>query len=293
MKVRKAVAVMLLIPLLILYGCPQSSATLTSVVPNVIPAGSPSTQIKLSGTGFVQGATVVWNEGSIVPLATTFVDSKDLVATVPANLLTKEGTASVFAAQGSGQNQTATQALTITIGNVLPTLTGCAPCHVIVGSPSPTLTLTGTNFNSSSVVNWTVGTTVTPLSTTLVSSTSLTAVVPTSLYTSAGSSKLSVANGGTGGGSSASLNFTIVAQLAIGTTSLPAGTLGVAYTATLSATGGTSPYTWSITSGSLPAGLTLGSTTGVISGTPTAAGSSSFTIQVVDSTGALARRVIR
>jgi hypothetical protein len=60
--------------------------------------------------------------------------------------------------------------------------------------------------------------------------------------------------------------------------------VNTAYAAvTLAATGGVTPYTWSISSGSLPAGLSLNSSTGTISGTPTTAGLSSFTIQVADS----------
>jgi hypothetical protein len=81
---------------------------------------------------------------------------------------------------------------------------------------------------------------------------------------------------------SQALSITINAALtppSITTTSLPSGTQNTAYSATLTATGGTTPYIWSIVSGSLPAGLTL-SSTGVISGTPSATGSASFTAQV-------------
>ncbi len=70
--------------------------------------------------------------------------------------------------------------------------------------------------------------------------------------------------------------------LSITTGSLPDGVQGTAYGATLTAAGGTTPYTWSIVSGSLPAGLTLASGTGTISGTPAAAGTSVFTAQVTD-----------
>jgi Putative Ig domain len=72
--------------------------------------------------------------------------------------------------------------------------------------------------------------------------------------------------------------------LKITTTSLPNGSLGAVYpSTTLQATGGVQPYTWTITMGSLPPGLTL--TNGVISGTPTGTttGTSSFTVQVSDS----------
>ena len=73
------------------------------------------------------------------------------------------------------------------------------------------------------------------------------------------------------------------ASITVTTTSLPSGTVGSGYSQqlTLTASGGMSPYTWSVSAGALPAGLGL-STTGVISGTPTTAGTASFTVQVVD-----------
>lgn len=71
--------------------------------------------------------------------------------------------------------------------------------------------------------------------------------------------------------------------LAVTTTSLPSGTQHHAYSETLAATGGYPSYTWSVTAGSLPAGLSLNDSTGVISGTPTGSGLSSFTVQVEDS----------
>ena len=71
-------------------------------------------------------------------------------------------------------------------------------------------------------------------------------------------------------------------KLTITTTGLAAGKNGTSYSASLSASGGTPGYTWSIASGSLPAGLTI-SSAGVISGTPTASGTSTFTVAVKDS----------
>jgi len=83
-----------------------------------------------------------------------------------------------------------------------------------------------------------------------------------------------------------SFSFTIAAASSqppsVTTTSLPGGTVGSAYSATLGATGGTIPYTWSISAGTLPAGLNLTASSGVISGTPTSAGNSSFTVRVKD-----------
>ncbi len=69
--------------------------------------------------------------------------------------------------------------------------------------------------------------------------------------------------------------------ISIGQSALPQGTVGTAYSTTLSAIGGTAPYgTWTLTSGTLPAGLTLNASTGVISGTPTATASPATTLTV-------------
>jgi len=84
---------------------------------------------------------------------------------------------------------------------------------------------------------------------------------------------------------SANLSITINpgSPLQIQTTGLPAGSEVTMYAATLSARGGVQPYTWSISTGNLPGGLTLSGSTGAITGTPTATGAFSFTVEVTDS----------
>ena len=71
--------------------------------------------------------------------------------------------------------------------------------------------------------------------------------------------------------------------LAITTTSMSDGRVGIAYKQTLAATGGLTPYNWAVASGSLAPGLLLSS--GTISGTPTLAGEFSFSIRVTDGVG--------
>jgi len=71
-------------------------------------------------------------------------------------------------------------------------------------------------------------------------------------------------------------------QLTITSTSLPDGVVGTSYSATLTATGGTGSYTWSISSGSLPDGISLDPSTGNLSGTPTTSGQANFVVQVTD-----------
>ena len=105
--------------------------------------------------------------------------------------------------------------------------------------------------------------------------------------------------GGGGGGSSlgtfvsltsatasVTISYTTTATLSIDTSSpLPGGTNGHFYSTTLSASGGTPGYTWSLASGSLPAGLHL-SSGGTISGTPSANGTKTFTVRVTDAVSA-------
>lgn len=69
---------------------------------------------------------------------------------------------------------------------------------------------------------------------------------------------------------------------------LSTGVVGTQFSASLIATNGTSPYTFTLTGGALPPGLFLNAGTGVIQGTPTAAGTYSYTVQVTDSLGATA-----
>ncbi|HEX3873932.1 MAG TPA: putative Ig domain-containing protein [Solirubrobacteraceae bacterium] len=82
--------------------------------------------------------------------------------------------------------------------------------------------------------------------------------------------------------------LTVVAAPALGFATPPAGEVGVAYSDRLTESGGTGPFVWSVSGGSLPAGLSLAPSTGLITGTPSASATSSFTIQVKDANNQVA-----
>src|SRR6202045_1947691 len=88
-----------------------------------------------------------------------------------------------------------------------------------------------------------------------------------------------VAGSATSGGATLTVNAASTPQIT--TAQLAGGTVAGSYSATLSASGGSTPYTWSLASGTLPNGLALNAA-GSISGTPSLAGSFSFTVQVKD-----------
>jgi len=162
-------------------------------------------------------------------------------------------------------------------GGPAPTLTSIAvtpanPTNVVGATQQFTATGTysdGSTQNLSSRVTWTS------------SKTAVATVNTNGLATAAtaGSTTISAALSGLTG----STTLTVQAvPLVMSTTSMPTGTVSVAYSATLLATGGTTPYTWGIASGTLPGGLALNTATGAIAGTPTNAGTFSFTARVSD-----------
>jgi hypothetical protein len=90
--------------------------------------------------------------------------------------------------------------------------------------------------------------------------------------------------GGTAGSGSQGYSLTIqLPTLVLAPAAVPGGTAGTAYSQVITASGGTVPYTYSLSAGALPNGVTLASD-GTISGTPTEAGSFGFTVAVADAT---------
>ena len=265
------------------FASASNGATLTSLGPNGATVGGPTFTLTVNGSSFVSGATVQWN-GS--PLSTSFVNGTQLTATVPGSLIANTGSASVTVVN---PGSTASNALTFSINPVVvggPVITSLSPGASVAGGPTFDLTVLGSNFLSTGGI-FTAGPTVqwngSPLVTTFVNGTQLTATVPGTLITNVGTASITVQN--PGGGVSNPATFTIAATSSPLTITapqtLPIGAVGTLYSQSLSVLGGIPPYSWSLVSGALPSGLSL-SSSGQISGTPTAVGTLSSTMKVVD-----------
>ena len=140
-----------------------------------------------------------------------------------------------------------------------------------------------TAFAGAAPYNWTVSAGSLPTGLTLDSTTGILSGTPTSLGNSTFTIRLTDSRG-----RSAEKEIVITvtpAQLSVTTQSLPAGSVGSSYSAQLVATGGRQPYLWTISQNALPPGLSLSSSSGLISGAPSAAGDFAFTIRVIDADG--------
>ncbi len=193
---------------------------------------------------------------------------------------TTAGTANftVQATDSSTPALSATKALSITVIPVLSITTSSLPNGITSTAYSATLQSTG----GVTPVSWSVTLGSLPAGLSLNASTGAITGSPTT----AGTSNFTVqaADSGTPQQKvTKALSITVVQQLVVTNNSLPTGAVNSVYSATLQSTGGTSPVTWSISVGTLPAGLNLNAATGAITGTPTTAGNSNFTVQATDS----------
>ncbi len=179
---------------------------ITSLSPSSIIAGNANFSLTVTGNSFVSSSVIQWNGSN---LSTTFISATQLQATIPAASVANAGTASVSVyspAQGGGTSS----ALTFTISsgtNPAPVISTLSPASTAAGSSMFTLTVEGSNFVSSSVVQWNG----TGLTTTYVSATQLQASVPAVNVESTGSANITVYSPTPGGGTSSALTFTISA----------------------------------------------------------------------------------
>jgi hypothetical protein len=180
----------------------QSSSNmpiLKTISPSSVPAGSGQT-ITLTGTNFFSDSQAQFN-GSNRP--TTFVSTTQLSVQLSGGDL-QAGQQSLTVANSEGGGWTSNP-LALTVTATIPTLTAISPASAIAGSGPVTLTATGANFVSTSIVQVNGAN----RSTTFVSSTQLTAVIPASDLAVGALLSITVFTPGPSGGTSSSVTFTV------------------------------------------------------------------------------------
>jgi hypothetical protein len=196
---------------------------ITSLSPNTATAGQAGFALTVNGTGFVSGAVVQWNTTA---LATAFVSATQLTATVTAGLVATAGSATVTVAE----NGVTSSGATFTIAPP-PVITSLSPNTAAAGGTAFTMTVNGTGFVSSAVVEWNG----TPLSTTFVGAAELTAQVTANLIATPTTAPVTVVENGV---TSNAANFTVAAEPVITSLNpLAATASGPAFILTVNGTG--------------------------------------------------------
>ncbi|MCZ8285506.1 MAG: IPT/TIG domain-containing protein, partial [Bacteroidia bacterium] len=197
---------------------------INTLLPAVVMEGGTGFTLTLMGSGFTDDAVVQWNSTA---LATTYATSEQLSAAVPASLITNPGSISVTVLIDG----TASSAVVFTIADQTATIGSLQPPVALAGGSDVQLTIDGVGFAQGDSVQWNG----TKLTTTFDSTEQLTATVPSSLLTQAGTATVTVLSGTT---TSNAANFTvIVPQPAIGLLE-PSTVIAGAAQFTLTVTGG-------------------------------------------------------
>ena len=201
-----------------------------------------------SGTGATPTGTITFMENGNA-LGAALLNASGVATFATSSL--ELGSYNITASYGGDANFSASTSVSllevIALSNAVPALTSLSPSSAAAGSASFTLTVTGSNFESAPVVQWNG----TPLATTFLSPTQLTAPVPASDIASAGTASITVVNPPPGGGTSATLTFSIVDFTVSSTTNSQTVTAGrsAMFTLTTSSAGVllANPVTFSVT----------------------------------------------
>ena len=178
---------------------------LLTLAPSSALQGGPAFTLTATGSGFVPASGVRWNGSS---RATTFVNTTQLTASIPASDLVAVGTAQVtVVTSGAGGNTSTSGALsfTVTAVNPAPVLSTLTPSSAQQGGTAFTLTVTGSGFVPASTVRWNGSS----RTTTFVSATRLTVSIPASDLVAAGTAQVTVFTPAPGGGTSSALHLTV------------------------------------------------------------------------------------
>lgn len=161
-----------------------AAPALTSITPASMVAGDSIVTFTITGTNFLAGAVAQWNSTA---LATTFVNSSQLGATVPPDLLRGVDSAAVTVTNpGTGPSN----ALTVAIRLPGPVITALTPASLAAGGGPFTLQVNGRNFAAGCVMRWNGS----PLLTTFASATQATATVPADRIAAPGEAAITLAN---------------------------------------------------------------------------------------------------
>ncbi len=223
------------------------------------------------GTG-----TYTWTETGALPAGVT-LSAAGLLSGTP----TAAGSFPITVTAKDGDNFTGTENVTLTVNG--PTL-AVLPATLPAASTNVAYTQAFSASGGTSPYTWTE-TGALPTGVTWTAATATLAGTPTVSGTFPITIKVTDSTTGTGSPFSKTVGYTLSVSaptITITPTTLPAATVAAAYSQSVAAGGGTSPYTYTVTTGSLPAGLTL-SSAGTIAGTPTAGGSFTFTVTAKDS----------
>ncbi|KAF1056971.1 MAG: hypothetical protein GAK34_00041 [Delftia tsuruhatensis] len=252
-----------------------AAPTVTSVSPTAGPTAG-GTSVVITGTN-LSGATAV-TFGATAATGFTVNSATQITATAPAG---SPGTVDVRVTTTGGTSATGAADQFTYVAT--PTVTSISPTSGPQAGGT-TVVLTGTNFSGATAV--TFGATA-ATGFTVNSATQITATAPAG---SAGTVDVRVTTTGGTSATGAADQFTYVAITVTPATLAGTPKVGVSFSETLTASGGATPYTFAMAGGStLPTGLSL-SPAGVISGTPTAAGAFSFTVQATDSSSISGQR---
>ncbi|HKV63046.1 MAG TPA: IPT/TIG domain-containing protein [Candidatus Acidoferrum sp.] len=205
--------------------------TITSFSPTSATAGSAAFALTINGTNFVSGATGTFNGAA---RTVTFVSATQVTMAVTAPDIAAAGSFPVIVsnpAPGGGPSAP----MNFLVNNPVPTTTSISPTSATAGGAGFTLTVNGTNFNASSVVNFNGA----PKTTTFVNATQITATILAADIATAGSVNVTVTNPAPGGGTSGVQTFTINNPVPTITSLSPTGATagGAAFTLTVNGTG--------------------------------------------------------
>ena len=240
--------------------------------------------LRVTGTNFPSQAAILWNGA---PLTTTAVDVNTLSGTIGSSSLASPGTAQLQVQ--NTQTMQESQAVPVTIA--APNSGAQSPLQIsitplpqgVVGAPYlGVLSVSG----GTAPYAWSIASGSLPAGLNLASGSGIIAGLPTS----SGNFSFSISVSDSSSSAQSATSTVLISisgatptstTLTISSPSLPSATQGTGYLSLLQASGGTAPYSWSISSGNLPNGLAL-APNGTISGTPGVSGNFSFGVTVND-----------